>query len=112
MAENTEKDLYQKIIVKCWSDDAFKQRLLSDTAATLKAEGIELPAGITVAAVENTAQKYTIVIPPSPSALSDDELAGVAGGKGCGFTCEHDLQTGLSVTEGAAMTAAEVAAAA
>jgi hypothetical protein len=33
----------QKIIIKCWEDEAFKEMLLADPAATLAAEGVEVP---------------------------------------------------------------------
>ncbi|GAB1394963.1 hypothetical protein MASR1M60_31270 [Rhodocyclaceae bacterium] len=76
---------YQQLIAKCWADEAFKQKLLADPAATLKAEGIEVPAGVTVQVVENTAQQFTLVIPMNPEELSDEALEGVAGG---GFCCK------------------------
>ncbi|GAB1394959.1 hypothetical protein MASR1M60_31230 [Rhodocyclaceae bacterium] len=70
----------QQLIAKCWADESFKQKLLADTAATLKAEGISMPPGVTVKAVENTAQQFTLVIPPKPDELGDEALEGVAGG--------------------------------
>ncbi len=70
----------QQLIAKCWADEAFKQKLLADPATVLKAEGIEVPPGVKVQAVENTAQQFTLVIPPKPDELSDEALDGVAGG--------------------------------
>ncbi|GAB1394964.1 hypothetical protein MASR1M60_31280 [Rhodocyclaceae bacterium] len=72
--------LMQQLIAKCWADEAFKQRLLADPAVTLKAEGIEMPADVKVQVVENTAQQFTLVIPPKPVELSDEALGDVAGG--------------------------------
>ena len=69
-----------KIIAKCWADEAFKTKLLADPAATLKAEGAEVPAGLTVKAVENTDQVFYLVIPAKPTDLSDEDLDKVAGG--------------------------------
>jgi len=86
MNDQTENEKRQqqmgRIVAKCWADEEFKKRLLADTAGTLRAEGIEVPEGITINAVENSEQNYTIVIPPKPgeSELTDDELDGVAGG--------------------------------
>ena len=60
----------QQIIAKCWADEGFKQKLLADTMATLKAEGAELPAGLTVKAVENTGKVFHLVIPSKPTDLS------------------------------------------
>jgi hypothetical protein len=69
-----------KIIAKCWSDEAFKQKLLADPAATLKAEGVALPAGIQIKAIEDTAQTVHLVIPANPTELSDEQLDSAAGG--------------------------------
>jgi len=75
------------VIAKCWSDDGFKKKLLADPAATLKAEGvtIELPAGMTLKAVENTDKVYHVVIPAKPTELSEEQLDMVAGGAFSGF---------------------------
>jgi hypothetical protein len=69
-----------KIVAKCWSDEAFKQKLLADPAATLRAEGVTLPAGVAVNALENTEQTVHFVIPVKPTELSDEQLDSVAGG--------------------------------
>jgi hypothetical protein len=69
-----------KIIAKCWSDEAFKQKLLADTVATLKAEGVTVPTGATVKALEDTEQTFHLIIPTKPTELSDEQLDGVAGG--------------------------------
>lgn len=71
-----------QIIERCWTDEAFKRRLLADPAAALKSVGMALPEGMTVNVVENTPSVYTLVIPEQPSALRDDDLDGVAGGQG------------------------------
>ena len=72
-----------QIIAKCWADEAFKAKLLADPAATLKAEGAEVPAGLTVKAVENTEKVFHLVIPAKPTDLSDEDLDNVAGGTIC-----------------------------
>lgn len=71
-----------QLIAKCWADESFKQKLLADPAATLKAEGTELPAGLSVKALENTDQVFHLVIPARPTELSDEELDTVAAGAG------------------------------
>lgn len=77
------------IMAKCWADESFKQKLLADANATLKAEGIDIPAGITVNIVENTSQVINYVLPRNPKAeLSDADLEQAAGGKGC---VGHDM---------------------
>ena len=40
MAE--QENPMRKIITRCWDDEAFKERLLADPAATLAAEGVQL----------------------------------------------------------------------
>jgi hypothetical protein len=47
----------------------------------LKAEGIDVPAGMTVTVVENTDKQFHLVLPPVPTdELSDEALDAVAGG--------------------------------
>lgn len=79
MQEANGKTISQ-IIAKCWADEGFKRKLLRDPAATLKAEGMELPAGLSVKAMENTDKVFHLVIPAKPTDLSDEELDKVAGG--------------------------------
>ena len=68
-----------QIIAKCWADDSFKQQLLAEPMATLKAEGIELPEGLAVKVLENTANVFNLVIPVKPTELSDIDLDHVTG---------------------------------
>ena len=70
-----------KIIAKAWRDPAFKAELIANPSAALKAEGIDVPAGMTVTVVENTDKQFHLVLPPVPTdELSDEALDGVAGG--------------------------------
>ena len=71
---------YKSIITKCWANPEFKQRLIAAPVETLRSEGVTLPDGIKVNVVENTASEFTFVIPPEPSELSDEDMAGIAGG--------------------------------
>ena len=77
---NDQSNQYQQLIAKCWADEAFKQRLLANPVETLKNEGFEVPEGVQVQVVENTAQVFTLVIPAPPTDLSDEDLDGAAGG--------------------------------
>ena len=69
-----------QIIAKAWSDAEFKARLLANPAEILQAEGIEVPAGVKVNAVENTNEQFFLVIPNKPDELSDEQLDNVSGG--------------------------------
>jgi Nitrile hydratase, alpha chain len=81
------------LIAKCWSDDGFKKKFLADPAATLKSEGVsvDMPAGMTMKAVENTDKIYHFVVPAKPTELTEEQLDMVAGGEisftyqKCGF---------------------------
>ena len=79
MSENNPE--FGKIIAKAWRDPAFKSALIADPAAALKAEGIDVPAGMAVTVLENTDKQFHLVLPPVPTdELSDEALDAVAGG--------------------------------
>lgn len=82
MTEGKEQSkMLGQLISKAWSDESFKARLLSDPMSVMKGNGIAVPEGITVKAVENTEEVFHLVIPPKPSKeLSDPDLDQVAGG--------------------------------
>ena len=74
---------FGKIIAKAWRDPAFKTELIANPAAALKAEGMDVPAGMAVTVVENTDKHFHLVLPHQPTEeLSDEALDGVAGGVG------------------------------
>ena len=77
---------YAKVVAKAWSDSDFKTKLLANPAAALAEVGVEVPAGITLKAVENTTNTLYLVIPPPPAndELSEEALDRVVGG---GFLC-------------------------
>ena len=82
MSDNAPPE-FGKIIAKAWRDATFKAELIANPAAALKAEGIDVPAGMAVTVLENTDKQFHLVLPPVPSdELSDEALDGVAGGTG------------------------------
>lgn len=88
--EDMNKKMSQ-IIAKAWSDGNFKTKLLANPMETLQAEGIEVPKGIKVNAVENTDEQFFLVIPKAPGDLTDEQLDAVSGGhdqSACGPWCQ------------------------
>ena len=73
-----------RIIAKAWADEAFKAALIADPIATLKAEGIPVPEGLSLTVVENTSAHLHLVLPPKPQEgeISEDALSSVGGGGG------------------------------
>lgn len=72
---------FQDVIAKCWADERFKAQLISNPVATLKSEGINLPAGMQVEVHENTNHQMFMVIPKPPTTIDDETLDTVAGGQ-------------------------------
>jgi hypothetical protein len=71
-----------EVIKKAWDDEAFMQRLLEDATTVLKEQGIQLPEGMKVKAVQNSEKLAYIVIPPKPGRnISDTQLESIAGGR-------------------------------
>jgi hypothetical protein len=73
---------FAKVIEKAWADEAFKARLVASPVDVLKESGIDVPAGMQVKVVENTADVRYFVLPAQPDQLSDNDLDKVAGGSG------------------------------
>jgi hypothetical protein len=80
MNQEVQNDPINNILTKCWADASFKQQLLTDPAAALKAEGIDIPAGYTVRVLENTENIFHFVIPNRSTDLPDGLLEKLAGG--------------------------------
>jgi hypothetical protein len=71
---------YGKIIAEAMADADFKRKLMADPAGTLRERGIAVPEGTEVVVVEDTSDRRTLVIPPTPGELTDAQLESVAGG--------------------------------
>jgi hypothetical protein len=80
MTNDEREKQRMRLIAKAWSDESFKRRLIADPAGTLKAEKVDVPAGLEVRVVENTDRVFYFVLPAQPGALSDEALDVVAGG--------------------------------
>ncbi|MFA7267014.1 MAG: nitrile hydratase subunit alpha, partial [Candidatus Nanopelagicales bacterium] len=55
---------FNELQLKAATDADFRARLLADPAATLAAEGVEVPEGVGVRIVESTAEEILLSIPP------------------------------------------------
>jgi hypothetical protein len=79
MEEQESSKRIGQIIGKAWADDAFKQRLLTDTMAVLREEGIEVQPNVEVRAVEQTKNLVYLVIPQKPKPhFTDEKLLAIA----------------------------------
>ena len=103
MSNEEQSKIIDQLIAKCWADESFKQKLLADTMATLKMEGVALPDGLSIVAVENTDNVFHLVIPAKQTDLSDDDLDKVAGGGA--RVCADDVESTHTVwTPGSTVT--------
>lgn len=83
---------WSRIVAKAWADDNFRSRLLSDPAAVLAENGVELPSGTQVRVLEDTDAVRHFTLPPPPTdELTDEDLTlsgvadcGCGGCRGCG----------------------------
>jgi len=80
-------EMERRLIEKSLQDEAFRRRLMEDPKGAAEEElGTQLPEGVRVVAVEETADTIYLVLPSTPTAgaedveLSDQELEAVAGG--------------------------------
>ncbi len=83
MAKNSKdlKSLSAKIIARAWKDPRFKERLLKNPRAAFQEFGIEFPDELQIKVVEDKANAFTFVLPPShldATQLSDQELEKIA----------------------------------
>ncbi len=84
MDQNEFQKAYGKLVAKSWSDDEFKAELLSDPMKVFKENGIEVPDGIEIRMVENTAATTHFILPPTPGdELTDEQLERASGGLMC-----------------------------
>ena len=72
--------LLEKLVLKAWSDPAFKASLFSDSAAALASLGMRVPVGMTLKVLENTENLDYVVLPVRPAGeLSDEQVAAATG---------------------------------
>lgn len=71
-----EQELLNQIIEKAWSDPAFKKQLLADPKGAIQESfNVTVPSDIEINVLEETANKFYLVIPAAPE--TDDRAASV-----------------------------------
>ena len=81
------QDPQSRVIGQAMSDPAFRKRLLADPAGTLRSAGVEVPEGVTIEVVEDTATRVHLVLPARANETLDSDLDFVVGGERCKPTC-------------------------
>ena len=82
MSAEQQNKTWSQIVAEAWANAAFKKRLLADPAAALKEQGIDVPQGVQVKVVQDTAGLRHLVLPCGVEGgeLSEEALAHAAGG--------------------------------
>lgn len=78
-----QRNALAEIFAKCWMDQAFKDRFMSDPKTVFSEYGLDVPDGMNIDVVENTDTCVHLTLPMPPNNLnnlSDSELSDVAGG--------------------------------
>lgn len=56
-----------EVILKAWTDEGFRQRLIADPATVLQENGVQLKPGVNVKVLEDTDQVNYLVLPSKPA---------------------------------------------
>lgn len=86
-----------KIIAKALKDESFKKQLIADPAGTLKAEGIEIPEGISVKVVADSESVRHMVLPAIPGDVTDEMLESIVAGNSWGSPSGHHQLSGIAL---------------
>ncbi len=81
---STRREAEEMLISKAQHDSAFRSELLANPRGAIKRQlGIDLPADMKITVVEENARSLFLVLPSAARSneLSEQELAGVVGGK-------------------------------
>jgi hypothetical protein len=89
VSQTSPEAIQQQIIARAARDPQFRSDLMRDPKGTLAREmGVAVPADFDLQVVEETPKRRYLVLPPAPQgALTDEQLAAVAGGADYSYTC-------------------------
>jgi len=78
---------------KASEDESFRKLCLDNPSEAIKQiSGMEVPEGVKINMIENEpGVAHTIVLPPEPGAIKDEELDQIAGGRGGGGGSCNDM---------------------
>lgn len=83
-SEMTRKDFELNLVAKAWTDEGFRQQLISNPKTMVEQElGEKLPEDINVEIIQEPLKTLYIVLPTKPETvdeLDDKELEAIAGG--------------------------------
>ena len=65
---------YGKLVASAWADEAIKQRLIDSPEKVLEEYGIEVPEGIEVRILIDSAAERHIIIPEKPQEVYIEEV--------------------------------------
>jgi len=70
---------------KASEDESFRKLCLKHPNEAIKQiSGMDVPEGVKINMIENDPDvAHTIILPPEPGTLKDEELDKIAGGRGC-----------------------------
>jgi len=82
--QSVSRQTFEKdVVFRACADPAFRHQLLADPRAAIQAAyGLELPPDIEIHVLEETPSRFYLVLPAVSEELTDEQLAGVAGGTG------------------------------
>jgi Nitrile hydratase, alpha chain len=81
MAETETSTPWTRAIARAMKEKTFRTRLVANPTFTLTAAGVEIPVGVTIKVVENTATEVYMVLPHTgDDQLSDIQLERVVAG--------------------------------
>ena len=89
--DNTQSAI-AKIIKRCWEDEKFQARFISQPHAVLKEHGVDIPTDLEIKVVQNTDTVQYLAIPTRPDQLSEGALDAVAGGAGISPTFAKKIE--------------------